>query len=194
MRALCAASLAIALASGFVGCGSGQSSPDASTIAADVAQPGEDARPPVYDACCVEPRPDAAELPGLDAASAGLDAAPAGLDAGSPAGPDAFVALDYDAGPKPCSFNTECPPNERCDDPAFVCMIGPRGNGKTGVDYCNSGNDCEGAICAGGWPEGAMYCSGECGGDAGTCGGQLTVCMNVPTIGVMCVRNQDGGR
>ena len=207
MRALCAATLALALAFGFVACGGNDSGPDAGA-----PQPGLDAKSFIVDACgcgpgdADAPGPDAAmpasdaatpgpdaSLPGLDAAQPGPDAAAPGRDAGTTPGADAFVPMNYDAGPTPCSFNTDCPPNERCDDPNFICMIGPRGTGKTGTDQCTNGNDCEGAICAEGWPEGTMYCSGPCGNDAGTCGGQLTVCKDIPFIGVMCIRNLDGG-
>ena len=121
--------------------------------------------------------------PGPDAAAAGLDA---------------YTPIAYDAGSSseaPCSFNSDCPDNERCDELAgFVCTAGPRGTGRTGVDLCNNGNDCAGAVCVEGWPEGTMYCSGPCGDGAGTCGGQLTVCMYVSFVGEICVRNRDGGR
>ena len=175
--------VALAACSGNAG-----SSADASTTPGDAsAVVGLDAQPPTsFDAAlpgeAAGVAPDACTIP-ADAATPGADAA-LPSDAGLP---DASVR-DYDAGPIPCTFNSDCPPSERCDELAnFFCTTGPRGTGKSGVDPCGNSNDCDTALCVEGWPAGTYYCSGPCSGDAG-CGPKLPRCIYVSFLGDICAR------
>lgn len=91
-----------------------------------------------------------------------------------------------------CTFNSDCPCDERCDcDEAAgcQCLTGPRGTGRSGLDVCVTGNDCESSLCVEGWSD--YYCSGPCDTSA-DCGPRLPVCSNVAFIGRICIRNPDG--
>jgi hypothetical protein len=170
MRRLSPLLLALAACSG-----NAASSADASAMPGDAATVvGLDAQ---------QPLPFDAALPGEDAGVA-PDASSIPADASAPA---ADAALPPDAG-LPCTFNSDCPPNERCDELAgFLCTAGPRGTGQNGVDPCGNSNDCDTALCVEGWPAGTYYCSGPCSGDAG-CGPKLPRCIYVSFLGDICAR------
>lgn len=84
-----------------------------------------------------------------------------------------------------CVWNDECPPDQRCacTGDRCACESGPRGKGKVGVDACTTGLECESGVCVDG-PDRAL-CSGRC--DAG-CGGGLPRCVDVASVGRLCVR------
>ncbi|MBI5544827.1 MAG: hypothetical protein HY901_13135 [Deltaproteobacteria bacterium] len=157
----------------------------------DTGRPGLDAAQP-SGADAAAPQADAGGP--VDAAQSGPDAALGGLDAASP--------LGYDAGPSsddPCTFNADCTLlTERCECDEIegcFCKAGPRGAGRSGVALCNSGNDCETALCIEGWPAGTSYCSGPCTGSGtdGGCGPALPVCSNIAFVGKVCIRDPHGG-
>ena len=88
-----------------------------------------------------------------------------------------------------CTFNDDCPASERCEcDEATgcACATGPRGTGQSGVDTCESGNDCETSLCLEG-PGDVLTCSGPCGGPE-DCGGTLPVCAAIFGLGDVCIR------
>jgi hypothetical protein len=92
-----------------------------------------------------------------------------------------------------CTFNRECPCDERCDcdiNTGCFCLTGPRGTGKSGIDSCDGGNQCESSLCVEG--NGSYYCSGECTTTA-QCASKLPICADVAFIGRICIRNPDGG-
>jgi hypothetical protein len=109
----------------------------------------------------------------------------------SPAPPSAPADASSEGGGSHavCSFNRDCPADERCAcDVATGCFceIGARGTGKSGVDACTTGNDCASSVCVEG-PGGAYVCSGECATNA-DCGGSLPVCGDIAFVGRICVR------
>ncbi len=83
----------------------------------------------------------------------------------------------------PCVFNDACPEGQRCEcgDDACACRVGARGTGRSGVDACASGNDCESALCVA--SDAGSFCSGPC--SAG-CGDELPRCVDVATLGPIC--------
>lgn len=125
-----------------------------------------------------------------DARVAGPDAS--AFDAGEqlPAGPDAGPGLDAGTSSNaPCSFNSDCVAAERCEcDEATgcFCRIGTRGTGKSGVDRCTDGNDCESSVCSEG-PSDVYYCSGQCETDD-DCGPMLPICADIAYVGRICKR------
>ncbi len=126
-----------------------------------------------------------------------------GSDAGSDAGlGDAALdakkdaesvkdAADEGGGPgSACTFNRDCSSTTRCAcvDGDCKCEVGPRGKGKSGVDLCKDGNDCESSLCLEGTGD-VLTCSGECV-VPGDCGPKLPVCSNIAIIGTICVRDK----
>jgi hypothetical protein len=117
-----------------------------------------------------------------------LDAAP--LDAAllDAATSDAEM---LDSGPTlgaACAFNRDCALEQRCEcseAEGCVCAVGARGTGATGVDPCNSGNDCASSLCVEG--DTTFYCSDECATDT-DCGPMLPRCIDTAGIGRICVR------
>lgn len=104
-------------------------------------------------------------------------------------GDDATVA-DVSSSDKACTFNADCPAAERCEcsvAKGCFCKIGARGTGKSGLDICKDGNDCETALCVEG-PGGAYYCSGPCK-SAADCAGKLPLCSNIAFVGQICIRD-----
>ena len=94
-----------------------------------------------------------------------------------------------DAAPQECSFNKECPSDQRCEcdeNTGCFCMQGARGTGKNGVDTCTTGNDCESSVCVEGQGD-TYYCSDECQTNA-DCGAALPQCLDVAFVGRICVR------
>jgi hypothetical protein len=132
------------------------------------------------------------EVPDAGAVDAGLpgSAADGGADAGVQPPPDAGQRAD--AGTESglqCTFNADCPADERCECDEVegcFCRSGVRGTGVAGVDPCTDGNDCESSLCVEG-QGGTFYCSGPCV-DEGDCGAQLPRCLHVTFIGRICVR------
>jgi hypothetical protein len=118
--------------------------------------------------------PDAGEV---DGGAADLDAS--GSDAGAP-----IV----------CSFNSDCPPDRRCEcteEEGCFCLPGARGTGQNGIDTCTNGNDCASAVCVeGSASSGQYYCSGECetGDD---CRSNLPVCRDIAFVGRICIRDPE---
>ncbi len=89
-----------------------------------------------------------------------------------------------------CVFNADCPAAERCECAldGCTCQPGLRGSGKSGVDRCSSGDECETGLCVEGPDAGSepsFVCSGPC--SAG-CSGDLPVCSEVAGLGPICVR------
>lgn len=80
-----------------------------------------------------------------------------------------------------CNFNRDCQAALRCEceNGSCSCQPGARGTGKSGVDACTSGNDCESSVCVEG-PSGS-FCSDECTTNA-DCTGKLPVCL--PIVGL----------
>ncbi|QRK12924.1 hypothetical protein JQX13_24575 [Archangium violaceum] len=121
----------------------------------------------------------------------------ASMDAGEPADgggnvPDA--GIPGGGSRLACTFNSECPVDERCEcdeSEGCMCLTGRRGAGRPGMDACTSGNDCESSLCVEGW--GGYYCSGQCYTDT-DCGPQLPICSSIAFIGNICIRQPDGGR
>lgn len=98
--------------------------------------------------------------------------------------PDAAAAVEAGAS---CVFNADCPSGLRCTcvDAACTCQVGARGAGKSGVDACASGDDCESGLCVEGAPSAGLVCSGPC---AAGCGSKLPRCVNVAGLGEICAR------
>lgn len=117
-----------------------------------------------------------------------------GMDAGTDAGVCTVPPGTPDGGSgASCTFNSDCPCSERCEcdeSTGCFCLTGPRGTGKSGIDSCDGGNQCESSLCVEGW--GGFYCSGSCA-TAAECGPKLPLCTNVAFIGKICVRQPDGG-
>ena len=129
--------------------------------------------------------------------SAGSDTASAdtALPQDSSASADASaadVAADVASSNADCTFNADCIASERCECDEIkgcLCKFGPRGTGKSGVDACKDGNDCETALCIEGPPsDGNFYCSGPCA-SAGDCKGKLPICSNIAFVGKVCIRD-----
>lgn len=104
----------------------------------------------------------------------------AGVDAGA----------DVAEASGPCVFNQDCPDDQRCDctSSACRCAVGARGTGKAGVDPCTSPLDCASGLCV--EATSGSVCSGPC--DAG-CGDKLPRCVDVATLGRICVRPSPTG-
>lgn len=141
---------------------------------------------------CVVPSPgDAGNAADTDAADTSAVDAAAGSDgAGGDAAarPDA-AAEDSAASGLPCSFNADCPAQERCacdEIEGCACALGPRGTGINGVDTCETGDDCASSLCVEG-PGGVYYCSDACQ-DASDCGPMLPVCADIAFVGRICIR------
>lgn len=87
-----------------------------------------------------------------------------------------------------CTFNRDCPADQRCECSEVdgcACADGVRGTGENGVDLCEDGNDCASSLCV----EGASdyYCSDACS-TSDDCGEALPQCLDVAFIGRICVR------
>ena len=90
-----------------------------------------------------------------------------------------------------CTFNRDCPADQRCgctEADGCACEDGPRGTGVNGVDTCTDGNDCASSLCVEGTD--AFYCSDACETDA-DCGPALPACIYVTFIGQVCVREAE---
>ncbi len=88
-----------------------------------------------------------------------------------------------------CTFNRDCPADQRCgctETDGCACEDGPRGTGVNGVDTCTDGNDCASALCVEG--NDAFYCSDACETDA-DCGAALPSCTYVSFLGKVCIRD-----
>ncbi|MCO4763689.1 MAG: hypothetical protein KC502_19410 [Myxococcales bacterium] len=106
------------------------------------------------------------------------------------AGTGDAISADVQSSNKACTFNADCPANERCEcsvSAGCFCKVGARGTGKTGKDTCKSGNDCETALCVEG-PGSVYYCSGPCKTTA-DCGGKLPICSSIAFVGQICIRD-----
>ncbi|MFY0584093.1 hypothetical protein ACN28S_66060 [Cystobacter fuscus] len=151
--------------------------PDASVDGGDVADAGGGTE---GDGGSPDASVDAGEPVDAGAPTDGGDTVP---DAGVPGGGSRSA----------CTFNSDCPADERCEcdeSEGCLCLTGPRGTGRSGVDACVSGNDCESSLCAEGW--GGFFCSGPCASNS-DCGPQLPLCAYITFIGDMCIRQPDGG-
>ena len=92
---------------------------------------------------------------------------------------------------KKCSFNSDCPTQQRCEctqASGCFCKQGQRGTGKNGIDKCKVGNDCETSLCVEG-SDGNYYCSAECKTDA-DCKTKLPICTTVAYVGRICIRKK----
>ena len=88
-----------------------------------------------------------------------------------------------------CTFNRDCPADQRCacdEATGCFCETGARGTGQNGVDTCADGNDCASSLCVEG-DGGAFYCSDECETDD-DCGEALPVCADIAFVGRVCIR------
>ncbi len=109
---------------------------------------------------------------------------------------DAQVDAQVDAGMSSgtvCSFNRECPDNERClcdEVTGCACTIGPRGTGVAG-EPCTTGDDCASAVCLEG-PNDDLVCTEECE-DETTCPANLPQCLPIAFVGQVCVRQAPPG-
>ncbi len=133
--------------------------------------------------------PDSGSTSDAGDASASSDGA---ADSSADAGVE-DAALDAVDGPgeagASCTFNRDCQLALRCQcdlDAGCACAPGPRGTGQSGVDRCDSGNDCASSVCVEG-PAGVYYCSGECVTSA-DCTGALPLCSDIALVGRICVR------
>ena len=91
-----------------------------------------------------------------------------------------------------CAFNADCQASLRCGcaDGACLCEAGVRGAGRSGVDVCVDGNDCDTALCVEGQPDSGgatFFCSGPCDVD-GDCGAALPTCADIAFVGRICIR------
>lgn len=87
-----------------------------------------------------------------------------------------------------CSFNVDCPSDQRCecsDDTGCACAIGARGTAKAG-EPCQTGDDCTSALCLQG-PNNAYVCSDQCT-QASDCPPNLPLCQNISFVGQICTR------
>lgn len=126
-------------------------------------------------------------LPQDSSATADSSAADTAVDTAAP-----DIASDIASSNADCTFNADCVASERCECDEIkgcLCKFGPRGTGKSGVDACKDGNDCETALCIEGPPsDGNFYCSGPCA-SAGDCKGKLPICSNIAFVGKVCIRD-----
>ena len=91
-----------------------------------------------------------------------------------------------------CAFNADCQASLRCGcaDGACLCESGVRGAGRSGVDSCVDGNDCDTALCVEGQPASGgatFFCSGPCDVDD-DCGAALPTCADIAFVGRICIR------
>ena len=91
-----------------------------------------------------------------------------------------------------CAFNADCQASLRCGctDGACLCEAGVRGAGRSGVDVCVDGNDCDTALCVEGQPDSSgatFFCSGPCDVDD-DCGAALPTCADIAFVGRICIR------
>lgn len=124
-------------------------------------------------------------------ASIPMDATTPSADA-APDVPPADAAPDVpprDAGPPAaCSFNRDCPADQRCAcaNGDCACAVGARGAGRPG-DPCASGDDCASSVCLDG-PAGTL-CSDACESPR-DCPPTLPRCISVGGLGsAICVRD-----
>lgn len=117
-----------------------------------------------------------------------VDATPPS-DAAPDVAPD-LVDVAAREGGGACSFNRDCPADERCacsESDGCHCTVGARGTGRAGVDTCASGDDCESALCV--EASGSVSrCSAPCASPA-DCPAALPRCLTVPTVGSFCARD-----
>jgi hypothetical protein len=96
---------------------------------------------------------------------------------------------DIDGIGETCTFNNDCN-DERlrcaCTDGVCACEVGQRGAGRSGLDRCSDGNDCETSLCVEDADNG-FTCSGPCATDD-DCGERLPRCLDVALLGRICVR------
>ena len=87
-----------------------------------------------------------------------------------------------------CTFNRDCPADQRCgctEADGCSCEDGARGTGANGVDTCADGNDCASSLCVEGAD--AFYCSDVCSTNE-DCGPALPVCADIAFLGRVCIR------
>jgi hypothetical protein len=87
-----------------------------------------------------------------------------------------------------CTFNRDCPADQRCgctEAEGCACEDGVRGTGVNGVDACTDGNDCASSLCVEGLD--AYYCSDACSTNE-DCGPALPVCADIAFLGRVCIR------
>ncbi len=87
-----------------------------------------------------------------------------------------------------CTFNRDCPADQRCgctEADGCACEDGARGTGVNGVDTCADGNDCASSLCVEG--RDAYYCSDVCNTNE-DCGPALPVCADIAFLGRVCIR------
>lgn len=86
-----------------------------------------------------------------------------------------------------CTFNRDCPADQRCEcdeSTGCACADGARGTGRNGVDTCETGEDCASSLCVEG-AGGVFYCSDECE-TADDCEDALPQCLDVAFVGRIC--------
>ncbi len=102
------------------------------------------------------------------------------------------AASDVQSSNKSCTFNVDCIDSERCEctlAKGCFCKVGVRGTGKSGVDTCKDGNDCETALCIEGPKyQSSYYCSGPCN-TAADCAKILPTCSSIAFVGKICIRD-----
>jgi hypothetical protein len=127
----------------------------------------------------------------VDADGAGADVAADDTAAGDAAADAAGDASGDATGTgAACTFNSDCPSDQRCECDEMTgcfCRPGVRGTGQSGVDPCTDGNDCQTSLCVEG-QGGQSYCSGPCQTDA-DCGAQLPSCADIAGLGRICIRS-----
>lgn len=125
-----------------------------------------------------------------DAASDAAQDAAAEVANGDVSGTDS--SADAVSSMKECTFNADCIASERCEcseTAGCFCKIGPRGSGKSGVDPCKDGQDCETSLCMEGPTyQTSYFCSGPCA-TAQDCGPMLPICANIAFLGKVCIRD-----
>lgn len=138
---------------------------------------------------------DAAADSGIDTGAETGSGADIGPDSSTADAADAAAdgaAADVPSTNKTCTFNADCIDSERCEcteTAGCFCKIGARGKGKSGLDVCIDGNDCETALCVEGPKyQTSYYCSGPCS-TADDCGKMLPICSNIAFVGKICIRD-----
>ncbi len=125
---------------------------------------------------------------GPDTATAADSAADTAADSGA----DTAAGVDAVSTMKDCTFNADCIASERCEcseTAGCFCKIGPRGAGKSGVDPCKDGQDCQTSLCMEGPTyQTSYFCSGPCK-TAQDCGPMLPICSNIAFLGKVCIRD-----
>ncbi len=140
---------------------------------------------------CSEGRTPGPATPDRDAAAATADTGSVPADDAGPTTPDDAAATGLDATTPggACSFNDDCPADQRCacSNGDCACEVGPRGTGVSGVTACTDGNDCASALCIEG-PGNDLVCSSACENST-DCPPTLPRCLSVPFVGSFCARD-----